>query len=221
MIPEHSLRLVNKEASEIVRDAYKGLEDTPRGGQALARNQKQITVSYRQDMLFLIGGDTQAYIHTIYLLRCLDPRRNIDIHYGLRHLALRLFDIAEWPNAQDLSMGTATWFGWGLVPLLQSATQLETFYIVVDRVFSGATFDPDDDASATATDTDTVEQSRQLVHSPSELLQMVKSLPRDRYGFTDYNTFAAKTKLDILPPEFCSPPPHCKSVMMDFQGMMQ
>ncbi|KAK8067569.1 hypothetical protein PG996_006681 [Apiospora saccharicola] len=53
---------------------------------------------------------------------------------------------------------------------------------------------------------------------PSELLQMVKSLPRDRYGFTDYNTFAAKTKLDILPPEFCSPPPHCKSVMMDFQG---
>ncbi|KAK7917826.1 hypothetical protein PG985_011434 [Apiospora marii] len=163
-------------------------------------------------MVFLIGGDIEVRNRDLYTIPQLDPRNNIDILHNLRHLALRLFDIAQWPDS-----GISSWYRRGLEGLLQSASQLETFYIVVDRVFSGADFDPDYDTTATATAANNAQRSQQLVRSPSELLDVLKALPRNRYGFSDYDAFAAKTKLDILTPKLCSPAPHYRSVVRDFE----
>ncbi|KAK8071302.1 hypothetical protein PG997_011505 [Apiospora hydei] len=127
-------------------------------------------------------------------------------HLGrLRHLALRLFDFAKWPSTRTASSFLSLapnpnqnpWLWPGFLATLKKARRLETLHIVVDRLFS-ASFDSIHDHPKDR-------QSQQLVQSPSQLRDVVASLPRDKYGFSDYDHFAARTKLDICFPKWCPP----------------
>lgn len=219
MIPEHSLRLVNREASGIVQDTYKGMQAVPYYSMALGRYQQPILVNYRKDMMFPVDGNPEPWNRSFPIAQQLDPADNLGIVRHLRHLALRLFDFANWPSPHRAArfnppaahyQHRSPWFRAGFMRLLQKARKLETFHIVVDHLYSSATFGPDDDATAAD------ERSPQLVSSHSEMFDVVKSLPRDKYGFSDYHVFASKTQLDMVFARSCSPPPHSKAAVMSF-----
>ncbi|KAK6839274.1 hypothetical protein PG987_005140 [Apiospora arundinis] len=200
LIPEHTLRLVNKEALSFVGPASYGWQKFMRIGEAQMRGEPPITMSFEHDMLFLIESSPKNSAHMLRVPPQLDFAMfapNAGCLNQVRHLALRVSDIAQWqPNgtAADLRLRP------GLVAMLTSIPKLQTLHLVVDRVFSGG---PD------------------LLGSCSELHDFAASLPRDKYGFSDYDAFATATKCEIPFPAPCRPSPSANIYSVQFEDCDQ
>ncbi|KAK8024460.1 hypothetical protein PG993_012526 [Apiospora rasikravindrae] len=223
MTPNNALRLVNKEALRAVGRLYRDFKQLRRlgFGAALARAARSsIKIDFRNDMMFPIDGNQESLKKSLGLV--LIPHLD---HYPnptkclqhLQHLALRLFDFARWPTpevaAQYPSPPAANpdhtpWFADDFLHLLGGTPNLKTFHIVVDRLFS-ASFDAAPHAAT--------RPSERLVSSPSQLRDVVKSLPRDKYGFSDYDAYARSTKLDIAFPRWCHPPDASRPYVLSFE----
>ncbi|KAK7974501.1 hypothetical protein PG989_016349 [Apiospora arundinis] len=158
-------------------------------------------MSFEHDMLFLIESSPKNSAHMLRVPPQLDFAMfvpNAGCLDQVRHLALRVSDIAQWqPN------GTAAdfWLRPGLVAMLKtSIPKLQTLHLVVDSVFSGG---------------------RGLLGSCSELHDFAASLPRDKYGFSDYDAFATANKCEIPFPAPCRPSPCANIYSVQFEDCDQ
>lgn len=194
LIPEFNLRLVNKEALEVVDRPSKGLEKFRRVRQRFGSDHSPVLLDSKEDMMFLVDGSMCP--HYLGL-----PARLTRIEIGLpsgyldafRHLALRVVDFAKWPDLSGRRghpsghdpLEYMLWFRPGFPELLRCSPQLETMRIVIDRLCS----------NPIASEHRAVAQRfPSPVRSPSQLKDLVASMPRDRYGFSDYDAFATATK---------------------------